>query len=219
MLSSAIHLFDYKLADCCGSLFDYLYLASEYLHNRTTHNKSEQLCEMTLQDVFNEIGQNPTLVMGFFIGLPILTFVALLFSKGGSHDDSHDSPWKYFYSGIIYAACVPGIFALTLTVYTFLFEGKSLLNVNFFVYFLPIISMIITILILRTRLDLKRIPGFDQLSGLMMMIAAAFIGVLIIQKTRIWVIFHGSAWMLLGIFVALFLAFKIGWERMSSRRN
>ncbi len=168
---------------------------------------------MTLQDIFNQIGQNPNIAIGFFVGLPLLTFMALSFSK----DESYDVPWRYFFSGIVYAACVPGIFAITLTIYTFLFEGKSLLTVNFLVYFLPIISMLATLMILKSRLDLDRIPGFDQLSGFLFMIAAAFIGLLLIQKTRIWVIFHGSIWFLVGTFLVLFLIFKVGWSRLMSK--
>ena len=165
---------------------------------------------MTLQDIFNQIGQNPSVVIAFFVGLPLLAFVSLLFSK----DESYEKPWPHYYSGIIYMACIPGIFAITLTVYAFLFEGKSLLNVNFFVYFLPIISMIVTLLILRSRLDLDRIPGFDKLSGLLFIIATAFITLLLIQKTRIWVMFHGSVWFLVGVFVVLFLIFRVGWVKL-----
>jgi hypothetical protein len=170
---------------------------------------------MTLQDLFDQIGQNPSLIIGFFVGLPIFTFVALLFSK----HESYDVPWRYLYSGVIYAACIPGMFAITLIIYTFLFEGKSLLNVNFFVYFLPIFSMIVTLLILRSKLDIKRIPGFDELSGFLMMIAAAFIVVLLIQKTRIWVVFHGSVIYLIGLFVILFLVFKMGWSRLMTKKR
>ena len=170
---------------------------------------------MTLQDLFDQIGQNPSLIIGFFVGLPIFTFVALLFSKS----ESYDVPWRYLYSGVIYAACIPGMFAITLIIYTFLFEGKSLLNVNFFVYFLPIFSMIVTLLILRSKLEIQRIPGFDELSGFLMMIAAAFIVVLLIQKTRIWVVFHGSVMYLIGLFVGLFLIFKIGWSRLMTKKK
>jgi EamA domain-containing membrane protein RarD len=166
---------------------------------------------MTLQDIFNQIGQNPNAIIGFFVGLPIFTFVALQFSK----EESYDNPWRYMYSGIVYLACIPGISAIVLTIYTAIFQRQSLLNVNFFVYFLPIISMIITLLILRSRLDLRRIPGFKQVSGFLMIIAAVVITMLILDKMRILVLFYGNIWFLVGVFVVLFVVFKIGWERIT----
>lgn len=165
---------------------------------------------MTLQDIFNQIGQNPTFIILFFVGLPLVTFLALQLSQ----EASYDNPWRYFYSSVIYLACIPGIFSITLTIYTMLFEGKSLLNVNFFVYFLPMLSMFATLLILRSRLNLDYIPGFNKLSGLLFMIAAVFSILLLLQRTRIWVLFHGSVWFLIGIFLVLFIVFKVGWERL-----
>ena len=168
---------------------------------------------MTLQEVFNQIGDNPSLLLLYFIGLPIITYVATLFSEG----ESYHAPWKYVYSLFIYAACIPGILAATLTIYVLVFEGKSLLQINSVVYFLPIVSMIATLLVMSRGLELRRIPGFEKLSGLLFMIAVTFVAILILQKTRIWVVFYGSVWFLVGLFVILFAVFKYGWERLSAK--
>jgi hypothetical protein len=99
---------------------------------------------MTLQQLFDVIGENPTFIIIFFFSLPIISYVMTWITG----EDAYDSPWKYIYSALIYAACIPGIFATLLIAYNMFFMRQSLLQVNLFVYFLPIISMIATLLIL-----------------------------------------------------------------------
>lgn len=169
---------------------------------------------MTLQDLFNSIDNNPTILLAYFILLPVVNFIAVRMSG----DEKYQPTWRYFFSGAIYAACIPGILAATLLVYSLVVDRQSLLNLNLYVYFLPIVSMIVTLLILRSQLDLNRIPGFSNISGLIMMLVATFIVILIIQKTRIWVVFVGNIWYLVGLFVVLFVLIKIGWERMTAKR-
>jgi len=166
---------------------------------------------MTLQDLFNSIAENPSPLLIFYFILPFTAIIANVMSG----DEAYESPWKYLYSALVYLTCVPGILALVLCVYTFTFESRqSLLEVNALVYFLPIIVMAATLIIMSRKVDMRHIPGFSRLSGLMFMLAATFITILIIQKTRIWVMFHGSVTYLLGLFVVLFLAFMWGWNRM-----
>ncbi len=167
---------------------------------------------MTLQELFNSIGENPFYIIAYFVAIPLVALIIGFTSKG----ESHLSPWTYIYSTLIYMICVPGIFAVTLCVYTFFFERQSFLNLNIVVYFLPIISMILTLILIRKRVPLDRIPGFGKISGLMMVIAATFITMLLIQKTSIWVVFIGSIGHLFIAFVVLFIVFRFGLSRLIS---
>lgn len=168
---------------------------------------------MTLQQLFDSIGQNPTFMLFFFIGLPIVAFVMTWITG----EDAYKSPWNFVYSGIIYAAAIPGIFATMLVAYTLFFENTSLLNVNWVVYFLPIISMIITLLILSRTLHLDRIPGFDKISGLIFMIIAASMVIFLLSRMQIWTIFVGSIWHLFGLFIVLLVIFRIGFKRLFAK--
>ena len=78
---------------------------------------------MTLGEFFEMCGENPTLLLGFFMLVPFVALLALFFSGG----QGHLSPWKYLYSVLIYLVAIPGIFAVTLSVYLFLFERRSCL--------------------------------------------------------------------------------------------
>lgn len=168
---------------------------------------------MTLQQLFDVIGDNPTFIIIFFFSLPIISYVMTWITG----EDAYDSPWKFIYSALIYSACIPGIFATLLIAYNMFFMRQSLLQVNLFVYFLPIISMIATLLILSRKLSLERIPGFDKISGLVFMITAASITIFILDKMRILVFFYGSIWYLIGLFVILLVVFKVGFKRLFAK--
>lgn len=165
---------------------------------------------MTLQDLFDQIGQHPAEVLFFFAGVPV---VALLVGLIAGREVGQ-SPWTYIYAGLIYLACVPGVFAVTLCLFTFFFEGSSFLEVNALVYFLPIVSMIVTLVLIRRFVPLEDIPGFRKILGLLMMIFVTFVAILLLQKTRIWVVFVGSVWHLLGLFVILLAVFMYGRRRL-----
>ncbi len=168
---------------------------------------------MTLQQLFDIIGENPTLIIIFFLGLPILSLIMIWITG----EDAYKSPWKYIYSALIYLTCVPGIFATLLVAYNLFFGHKSLLDVNLFVYFLPIFSMIGTLLILSRKIHLDEIPGFDKISGLVFMITAASITIFILDKMRILVFFYGSIWYLIGLFVVLLVIFRVGFKRLFAK--
>lgn len=165
---------------------------------------------MTLQELFDSIGSNPTLVLIYFAMLPITALIAGFMSK----DEGYEEPWCYLYSVLVYAACIPGIFALTLTGYSFMFERASMLDKNIFVYFLPIIVMIATLLIINRNVDIKDIPGFGKLSGLLMVIFAVFFVMFLLQKIQIFTVFFGSITHLFGLFIVLFAVFMWGSSKL-----
>ena len=84
---------------------------------------------MTLQELFDKLAGNPVPVVVFFILLPIAAAIA---GKIASNDEVRQSPWNYFYATLVYLTCVPGIFAVTLSIYFFLFERRSILDTNLY---------------------------------------------------------------------------------------
>ena len=84
------------------------------------------------------------------------------------------------------------MFAGVLTAYALFFTKENLLDVSIVVYLLPIVSMVVTLVLIRKNVSFEDVPGFERLSGLMVMIACSFAIALVIQKTRIWIVFGGS---------------------------
>ncbi|MFT5164900.1 MAG: hypothetical protein ACI8P3_000123 [Saprospiraceae bacterium] len=172
---------------------------------------------MTLRELFELIGNNPAYVIGFFLFIPICALIAGFMGK----NEGHLSPWKYFYSTLVYMVCIPGIFAITLNIYMFLFDRGKALDTDIYFQILPIISMIITLLIIRNNVNLEKIPGFKNVSGLLVMIFAVFALMWGLDRTRIFVIaFVNIPFYFLGlIFIGLLLIVRFGWTRLMSPTN
>ena len=167
---------------------------------------------MTLQELLDGVSDRPTIVVFYFALLPLAALLA-----GWLDDDrGHYAPWKYIYSGLIYACSIPGIFAFSLNIYQFLFTGRSLFDTDIYVQILPIASMILTLLIIRRQVDLEYIPGFDRLSGLLMLITAVLGIMWIVDRTHLIAFVRLRFEVVLLIFAGLLLLIRFGWKRILS---
>lgn len=168
---------------------------------------------MTLGEFFDLLAGNPAYIIFFFSIIPFSALLAGILGKG----EGHISPWKYLYSALLYFSCVPGIFAVTLSVYFFLFERRSIMETDVYTQILPVASMLLTIFIIRKNVDLENVPGFDKLSGLIMIITAALGIMWFVDKTRIWVLTYVPFQYVFLIFIALLLVIRFGWSKITSR--
>ena len=166
---------------------------------------------MTLGDFFEWTSLHPTLVLEYFIGIPVIVLLIALFSKG----EGHLSPWKYLYSVLVYLVCLPGIFAITLSIYFFLFERRSIMEMNLGTQVLPVLSMITTILLIRKQVNLDMVPGFDKISGLILIIATLMCLMWFIDKTHIYSITYMPFFVVILILVAGFLVIRMGLKKMT----
>ncbi len=166
---------------------------------------------MTLGEFFTLCGENPKLMLGFFLLIPLIALLALFFSRG----QGHLSPWKYLYTVLIYLVCLPGIFAITLSVYLFLFERRSIMDTNMYTQVLPIASMILTIVLIRKQVDLDLVPGFGKLSGLITVIAVLMVLMWIIDKTHIYSITFMPFYVVVLILIVGFLLIRAGFRKLT----
>jgi hypothetical protein len=171
---------------------------------------------MTTRDLIHLAGQHSLLLLFAFVVPPVLAWLA---GRLHGKDQGNLPPWKYFYAVLVYLVCVPGIFAGVITAYTLFFSGENLLDANLLVYFLPIASMVATLVLIRKNVSFDDIPGFDHLSGLMVMVGCSFAIALAIQKTRIWVFFGGSIEKLFFLAAAIFALLKWGTYMLFRRRD
>lgn len=169
---------------------------------------------MTLREFFDFLSQNPLVVLAYFLGIPFTAILAGILGKG----EGNQSPWKYLYSTLIYLVCVPGIFAAALAVYLFLFErGSSIFNVNLLTQVLPIVSMILTLGVIRRNASFEYIPGFEKLSSLMMMIASIFVLMYFIDRPHLIAWVNVPVQYLVLIVAGLLLAFRFALKSFISR--
>ncbi|NNF35506.1 MAG: hypothetical protein HKN68_15460 [Saprospiraceae bacterium] len=165
---------------------------------------------MTLGQFLDLLAQNPTVPLFFYVALPLTAFLASVFGKG----EGAESPWNYMYTIVVYLACVPGIFAITLNVYLFLFERQSIMDTDLFTQILPIVCMILTMWLVRRNVEFDDIPGFDKLSGLFIIITALITLMWICEKTRIFAITIIPFHYFLILFIILIVGFTYGWKRV-----
>ncbi|GAB3957014.1 hypothetical protein GCM10028805_48550 [Spirosoma harenae] len=172
---------------------------------------SLMLTFMTLRDVFQVVSSQPGLLFLLLTAIPAGAFLVNLWSGETAEDIIK---WKYVYAGLIYLACIPGIFAVTLNIYLFLFERQSIWDMNLAIQLLPILTMVTTLMLIRRKIPFKYIPGFGKLSSFLTLIAA-LIGILwFIDRTRIYAISYiPFSYIVIG-FIGLLLVIRFTWSRI-----
>jgi hypothetical protein len=165
---------------------------------------------MTLGDFFKHCSDNPNNLLVFFAALPITAVLALMFGKG----EGHLSPWKYLYSILVYAACIPGIFAVTMSIYMFFFERGSIMNANMYTQILPILVMFITLWIIRKNVDFDHVPGFDKIGSLIFFLTILMALLWILEKTNIFVFTYMPFIQFVLLFIALILVLRFTMKRV-----
>lgn len=167
---------------------------------------------MTINEFISWADQNPVPIFIYMIIVPAAAFIATMFME----ENAERSRGKYIFSILMYATCVPGVMAFIMTGYSLVMKRADLMNFNILVYFLPIVSMLLTIGVIQRVIRMVDIPGFKRLSGFIMMIGVTCILVFILQRVFIGVFFFGTLQSLLLLFVVLFVVIKIGWDRVSA---
>jgi len=166
---------------------------------------------MTLQEFFDLLAVNPAYIIFFFLIIPLAAFIGTLVGRG----EEEEPVWHIFYAILIYLVAIPGIFSVTLNIYLFLFEKRSVMDADIYTQILPVISMVITLLIILKSVEVDKIPGFGKLSGLIWMIAAVLLIMWFMEKTRIYVFSYMPVHYVFLILIGLIIIFRLGWSRLS----
>jgi hypothetical protein len=172
--------------------------------------------KMTARELMEAAGQHSIYLIIYFAALPALALVL-----GYIHGPNKGSlsPWKYIYSFLVFGACIPGILAAVITGYILFLTRENLLDFNLLVYVLPIIVMLVTLVLISRNVSFEEVPGFHRLSGLIATMAVTFALVMLIEKTRIWVVFFGSVYTLIGLTIGLYALLKWSVHMLFVRRE
>ncbi|MBP6183878.1 MAG: hypothetical protein KA479_02995 [Saprospiraceae bacterium] len=168
---------------------------------------------MTLGDFFTLIGQNPILLIGYYAVVPLTALLAGILGQA----EGHLTPWKYLYGSLVYLAAVPGMFALILTLYFWLFERRSILETDLYIQVLPILSMVLTFWLIRWNTPLDKVPGFGKIAGLLIMVFVVLILMWAIDRTHIIAFTYLPFYIVILILIFLLILFRYGWFAMFER--
>lgn len=163
---------------------------------------------MTIESLIAQISQiNGWIFLSVFTAPPIMVWLVSLCHprENGGHP-----PWNYIYSFFVYLVCIPGMLSCTLTAYSLFFIRQNLLKVNLAVYFLPVICMIVTLVMIRKNAEWDELPGVERIYALMIIMVVSFGIALFIQKMRVFLFFGGAFSTLIMIAVFCFALLKWG---------
>ena len=165
---------------------------------------------MTANDFIQSVTQYQNEILIYFAVIPLLAFLfALVTSR-----KMFETGVKYIYSALIYLSFIPGTVSLVLVLYSLFFLKMNLLHANVLVYFLPIVSMIITIIFIKKKVSLKAIPGFERLSGIMVVTLITLGLIYLLQKMFVGVIFFASIKYLILLFIIVFVILKLSLKKL-----
>jgi hypothetical protein len=159
---------------------------------------------MTLGDLIQKASDNPTLPFIVFILPPLTAGLALILGRG----EGNLSPWKWLYSVVAYMTCVPGVLAVTLGVYHFIFERASINEIEINTQILPIVSMFLTLYLIKKNISFDEIPAFDKISSMISIIGMAVVLMFLIDRTHIYAFTYVPIQTLLLIFLGLILGIR-----------
>ncbi|PHI20110.1 hypothetical protein CEQ90_09145 [Lewinellaceae bacterium SD302] len=167
---------------------------------------------MTLGEAFDYVSANPEYILFYFAIVP---FAALL-AGWMEREEGHLPPWNYLYSTLVFMVAIPAILAIGFGVYKWLFERESIMNTNLLLQVLPVASMLLTFFIIKRNVMVNALPGFNRLSGLVMMIAATMSIMWFADRVRIIVFSYLPIQYLLIIFLVLLFVIRLGWKRIAA---
>ena len=171
---------------------------------------------MTLRELFAAVDAARVPLL---IGLGAVVALTALLGVLHGRDQGGRPPWRYLYAFLVYTACGPGIFAAVAVIYALLFTGENLLDLNAAAYVAPIVSMVLTLGLMRRNVSFDEVPGFRRLAGLMTMIAVTFAIALALRSMRIWLFFSASLVWFFVLAAALFVLLKWGGRLLFGRRR
>lgn len=167
---------------------------------------------MTLGEAFQYAADHPAYIVFYFCIIPFAALLAGWMEK----EEGHLPPWNYLYSSLIFMVAIPGILAIGLSVYQFLFERGSIMNTSLILQVLPIVSMLVTFFIIRNQVSMDALPGFHRLGGLVSMIAGAMAMMWFIDRVRIVVFSYLPIQYLFLILLGFLILIRLGWRKMAS---
>ncbi len=165
---------------------------------------------MTLGEFIAWIGSAPQYIIGYFLIVPVLAALMWYIAK----DEGDVDPWRYMYSVLIYAVCIPGVSAIAFNLYLFAFQRQDVFATDVLTQILPIISMVLTLWLVRKNVAFEYIPGFDKISQLITIIASVLLILWLGDKVRIYTLSIVPLWVFLALFVGLILLIRYAWARL-----
>ncbi|MCH2022476.1 MAG: hypothetical protein MK207_08370 [Saprospiraceae bacterium] len=167
---------------------------------------------MTIENIIRIISNYPYIVLQYLGVMIGLSLIGLLFIS----NKNFKAPFTYLYSIIIYGVSVPGLLSIILIFYSVFSLHQNILKLDLVTYFIPPAAMLLTLAIINKTVSFDKIPGFERLSGLFILLAISLILTYVLQRMFFGVFFIGKISYLILFFVVIVFALRIAWARVVS---
>jgi len=166
---------------------------------------------MTVGDLISWLEANPWCVISYLVLMPLVALWLGWMTK----DKELAGVWSILYSALIYAICIPGIFAASMLLHHLAFAKRgSVANVNLLLHVAPALLMFVTIAIVKKRTSLQKIPGFAGITGFMLLLFGLMALGWLLNRFKIVVFSFVPVGYLLLILVLLPVLMWWGWRKM-----
>ena len=168
-----------------------------------------QAAPQTLEDALLNLAGNwqPIVAAMVLITLSslLIGYLLLKFKRAG---------WAHAFMSLpIFITTIPGIFFCLVLAYLFFLTKANLLSLPLF-YFFPPIWMAISLYLFSNLVEFDLVPGFDRLSGLVLLAAIAFAFVFILFKMQFVSIVWFRPMHLLVLVLLLYLGGRLALKRI-----
>ncbi len=161
-------------------------------------------------ELMNQLAPHRAAVLAVLVIVPVLVWVL---GAALAHNRQH--VYNRLMTVPVYLTVLPGMMMAWILAYSMLFSGQNIFaELDFVLFFGPVISMIACLILLSRYTKLDRVPGFDKISGMMILAGLSFLLLLFLSKLRVFVGFFTSFGNLAIIFVAIYFVMHLGWRRL-----
>jgi hypothetical protein len=165
---------------------------------------------INLSQLFQYVSGHPWPATAYFLLLPFVVWIVGLVASGSRNVKL----WSYIYAILVYAVCIPGVFAVTLNMYLFLFERQSIWQTNVILQFLPVITMAISLILIKSKIPFSLIPGFGKISGFLTLIAALIGLMWFFDRIRLVAFTYVPFSVILIGFILTLIAIRFAWSKL-----
>ena len=165
----------------------------------------------SLLDLIQRLGSHRGLIAAVLVAIPALSWIIGLLLKRASRKTAAN-----FLAVPIFLTVPLGTIMACVLGYLVFIVRENVLAYDAVLLFGPVLSMALTLFAVSKVLPFDEIPGFDRLSGLMLVAAVAFIIVYLLDRFALRLFFVASLPMLALIFIALFVLLRIGLTRLAN---
>lgn len=167
---------------------------------------------MTLGELVQVLGENSFYPIFLFLILPFSALLGNIMAKG----EGHESPWCFFYTALIYLSVIPGIFSILLNLFHMMFEKRSIYQTNMVTDILPIVSMIVTLILIKRNVPFSAIPGFGKMTGFLSIVACIMVLFFFVEKTNLFIFSALPFTWILIILLVVFAVIRLGTKKLFS---